>query len=61
MLPKPNPAGNQHRSTIKRLRRKEFVSSNHKPYQHPYSRRETLLRTDYKDTGAPSALSNDGY
>ena len=49
------------RFAAKRMKRKELVSSNREPQQHPYSWRETLLRTDYKDTGAGRAVSNDRW
>ena len=42
------------------MRRKGFASSNNELKLHPYSWQETLLRTDYKDTGARRAVSNHG-
>ena len=42
----------------KRMRRKGFGGSMGEPKRHPYSWRETLLRTDYKDKGLRQAVSN---
>jgi hypothetical protein len=48
----------RNRFACKRMRRKEFASSNHEPNLLPHSWRETLLRTDYKNNDPPRAVSN---